>query len=331
MVTTIISATTPTVEGFGAQGIFSNQSQRVKPDVSGLRYRSHPHPQTEEQNHQHEQAKATLTGAQQPDHHVASPFHTLWASPKSRRARKQAKAYEKERKEQVILDNYLESIDRRYRRMHKSAGGEQETGGVTSAWQWLTSGKENSCAIEEQRKQEDAIHVLGLAKLASKQLLQRHHLPIPEHRVSYESSMAIDIEGRAYSPTPETAEGVNADAASSSSEIVDKMPTTLVSTSNDVSSSNQPDLVHSLTFTALQCMRLVRAHAARILALSRFVHACMFDVAKLGGKAASTALAATANMVTMNGGAKYTMHFASFLAISCLKGVHIALRPLTKA
>lgn len=137
------------------------------------------------------------------DHHISNFFHTLWTARKTKRAvalhAMQVKEKEEEQK-QYILDDYLESIDRRYKRLHeddvkpcrKKNTNDKSTGGFTSALHWLTHHSDSSsCELEEQRKQEDALYVLGLADLASSRLLQRHHLPVPESKVN--KSIAIDV------------------------------------------------------------------------------------------------------------------------------------------
>jgi len=80
--------------------------------------------------------------------------------------------------QQFIVDDYLEHIDRRYKRMHPS----DTTNGYlqksfTSVLGWLTS------EDVKRRNKEDALCVLGLAEHASVRLLQKHRLPIAQtHR-----------------------------------------------------------------------------------------------------------------------------------------------------
>lgn len=84
--------------------------------------------------------------------------------------------------EQQSVDEYLEFLDRRYRRLHSS---EKEEGPKPfSALGWLkqTSPSRNEIIVSEQQK-EDALYVLGVAGLASQKLLQRHHLPVDEDKL----------------------------------------------------------------------------------------------------------------------------------------------------
>ncbi len=81
--------------------------------------------------------------------------------------------------EQQSVDEYLEFLDRRYRRLHSS---ETEEGPKHfSALSWLRQGSpsRNDFIVTEQQK-EDALYVLGVAGLASQKLLHRHHLVIDE-------------------------------------------------------------------------------------------------------------------------------------------------------
>jgi len=90
---------------------------------------------------------------------------------------------------QVRLDDYLESIDRRYKRLHHKELPVPTTTmpGFTSAWKWLKQGysdeSEPQAHSAKDPKEEDALYVLGLAELASADLLQKHHLPVPEAKI----------------------------------------------------------------------------------------------------------------------------------------------------
>ena len=90
---------------------------------------------------------------------------------------------------QVRLDDYLESIDRRYKRLHHNELPVPTTAmpGFTSAWKWLkqgySDGSEPQAHSTKDPKEEDALYVLGLAELASADLLQKHHLPVPEAKI----------------------------------------------------------------------------------------------------------------------------------------------------
>lgn len=153
---------------------------------------------------QSDQQQQSMSQQQIPQYHVSNVFYTWWTASKSQRAKRDAEAYavllEKE-EQQVILDKYLESIDRRYKRIHQRER-QNLSDGVGNAWQWLMSGQktESSVSIEERRK-EDAIYVLGLANLASKSLLEKHQLPIPKSKIQTQSlqTAAIDIKSTSFS------------------------------------------------------------------------------------------------------------------------------------
>mmetsp|Transcript_18048 Transcript_18048/g.25500 ORF Transcript_18048/g.25500 Transcript_18048/m.25500 type:complete len:356 (-) Transcript_18048:282-1349(-) len=87
--------------------------------------------------------------------------------------------------QQYVLDNYLESIDKRYKRLHQGERKEDTSSqkGFTNALKWIMH-MESSSQLEELKKQEDALYVLGLAELASNRLLQKHHLPCRESVIS---------------------------------------------------------------------------------------------------------------------------------------------------
>jgi hypothetical protein len=104
--------------------------------------------------------------------------------------------------EQFKLDEYLEYIDRRYKRVHagevssvklrkqseskKTSKHSEDDKGISTALNWLLQGSSSSSATDDcdalcqQQKQRDALEVLGLAGLASAELLRKHHLPVPE-------------------------------------------------------------------------------------------------------------------------------------------------------
>jgi len=82
--------------------------------------------------------------------------------------------------EQQSVDEYLEFLDRRYRRLHNT---ENEGPKPFSALSWLkqSSPSRNEVIVTEQQK-EDALYVLGVAGLASHKLLERHHLQVEEEK-----------------------------------------------------------------------------------------------------------------------------------------------------
>jgi hypothetical protein len=112
--------------------------------------------------------------------------------------------------EQDTVDEYLEFLDRRYRRMH-STEKEEEKPKPFSAINWLLEGtpKRGEVLVSLQQE-EDALYVLGVAGLASQKLLQKHHL-LPEESntativrpkpLEVVSSDVIDIDPENDSPS----------------------------------------------------------------------------------------------------------------------------------
>jgi len=101
--------------------------------------------------------------------------------------------------QQFIVDKYLESIDRRYKRVHQGDTKDHRSQrGFTSAWAWLIADESFLIEEENQRTKDDALCVLGLAKLASVRLLQKHHLPITQSQQQSskgKKSMITDARG----------------------------------------------------------------------------------------------------------------------------------------
>ena len=81
--------------------------------------------------------------------------------------------------EQEVVDEYLEFLDRRYRRLHEAEHEKEVPAGAGfSAFSWLGLSEKpsrNDVAAQEQTR-EDALYVLGVAGLASQRLLQKHHM-----------------------------------------------------------------------------------------------------------------------------------------------------------
>ena len=86
--------------------------------------------------------------------------------------------------EQQSVDEYLEFLDRRYRRLHSSE--REEASKPFSALSWLRQGSlsRNEVIISEQQK-EDALYVLGVAGLASEKLLHKHHISVDGEKTSH--------------------------------------------------------------------------------------------------------------------------------------------------
>jgi hypothetical protein len=95
--------------------------------------------------------------------------------------------------EQVVVDQYLEFLDRRYKRLKKKEDK------PFSAMEWLLQGSPNRnepLPLEQQK--EDALYVLGVAGLASQRLLQKHHLEHMKQEpslapVQFDTSAAVDV------------------------------------------------------------------------------------------------------------------------------------------
>jgi hypothetical protein len=76
---------------------------------------------------------------------------------------------------QQVVDEYLEFLDRRYRRLHNTEP-EEEKSKPFSALNWLIQGSPNrNDVVASKQQQEDALYALGVAGLASQKLLQKHH------------------------------------------------------------------------------------------------------------------------------------------------------------
>jgi len=72
--------------------------------------------------------------------------------------------------EQQVVDDYLEFLDRRYHRLH------DEKESRFSAWNWLMQGSgQEPLTVQADHIHDDALYVLGVANLASRKLLQKHH------------------------------------------------------------------------------------------------------------------------------------------------------------
>lgn len=67
--------------------------------------------------------------------------------------------------DQMLIDKYLENIDRRYHRLHD----DDKAGSIGWTWNWLMAQPS-----QPQPQEEDALRVLELADLASERLLKQH-------------------------------------------------------------------------------------------------------------------------------------------------------------
>lgn len=102
-----------------------------------------------------------------------------------------------EDEEQQVVDQYLEFLDKRYKRLHEKEKKKPEPAtNKFSALSWLTADKSDPIA---QHQEEDALYVLGVAELASERLLQKHqaalHQPkrkVPAEEMKKENEVVID-------------------------------------------------------------------------------------------------------------------------------------------
>ena len=102
--------------------------------------------------------------------------------------------------EQESVDEYLEFLDRRYRRLHSKE--DEESKKSFSALDWLKQGSPSRHDLVASKQQkEDALYVLGVAGLASQKLLQRHHRLVEDQ----------EVDARQVSRTTTTMEVMDAD------------------------------------------------------------------------------------------------------------------------
>ena len=82
-------------------------------------------------------------------------------------------------KEQRNIDDYLEFLDRRYNRLHSDETPAEmkveNKKAMSLAWNRLFDESQPNTRSLNQSVHEDALYVLGVAELASKRLLQKHH------------------------------------------------------------------------------------------------------------------------------------------------------------
>lgn len=94
-----------------------------------------------------------------------------WQSVFQEKEKTTARSHEDE--EQQVVDEYLEFLDKRYKRLHEKEKKKHEPASKKfSALGWLTADKSDPLSAQQA---EDALYVLGVAELASERLLQKHH------------------------------------------------------------------------------------------------------------------------------------------------------------
>lgn len=82
--------------------------------------------------------------------------------------------------EQAVVDEYLEFLDKRYKRLHENEKKRPSPAPKKfSALGWLTADKSDPVS---QQQEEDALYVLGVAELASERLLQKHHGSLQQYK-----------------------------------------------------------------------------------------------------------------------------------------------------
>jgi len=103
--------------------------------------------------------------------------------------------------EQEFVDEYLEFLDRRYRRLHTQED-EESPSKPFSALNWLKQGSSSrNDVIATEQQQDDALFVLGVAGLASRRLLQRHQLPVEaEHTEGMDNAEDMQVVDAKVSP-----------------------------------------------------------------------------------------------------------------------------------
>lgn len=320
-ITTAAFGIIPVAQGFAPSG--QSEFIGIRQQLPDLKYRVHDN--SEERQCQHRKAAAKLLARRSKynepkQHHVVSNFfHTWWTASKSRRALEQAEAYAKQQEQQLVLDNYLESIDRRYKRLHKDhhVQKDHDPDTVTNvAWNFLMNSESGNHA-EEQRRQMDAIYVLGLAELASDRLLMKHNLPLPQSKLK--DKRIIDVAtSSVLDEDDETKESVG--KVSSVENIVKSEGSTL-------------KLLASATFYAQLLKSVQSAYRNRVVSVLDTTKNKMIGSLNASRKAISSTLTAAANLIAVSGGGagKYAIHFVYVFAVTVMANVLTVLRPLVKA
>jgi len=106
--------------------------------------------------------------------------------------------------EQLQLDKYLESIDRRYHRLHD----DEKVGSKNWTWNWLMQRQPSQQDKQSSCNQSDALCVLGLADLASDRLLKQHRLPLHQSAPILTDAASTDIKQQRFNPLMSTIRSV---------------------------------------------------------------------------------------------------------------------------
>mmetsp|Transcript_18938 Transcript_18938/g.23286 ORF Transcript_18938/g.23286 Transcript_18938/m.23286 type:complete len:382 (-) Transcript_18938:373-1518(-) len=298
-----------------------------------LYYRNYPSEDDNSQQPQHRdqlanQGRSTSLWGQTRNHtgnrhnHTGrgSFVHKLWT--RRTEERNEFQKSKEEREKQFVIDNYLESIDRRYKRLHEkeeqadNAGS--HAGGFTNALQWLTQTSDSTSLAEEQRKRDDAIYVLGLAELASTRLLQRHHLPIPESKLN--KSVVIDM-----------------DDILSNQVTNNHIITQVEAISNDMSKDQNGSVgtrvivVRTMSFLLLQALIIVQTARLRCFAaFSSYLHHILLSTVRRSGKTFGQMMGSFTSFVSTKSGGKYSFQIVSLVAATMFAFVASTARPMTK-
>ena len=209
--------------------------------------------------------------------------------------------------EQFDLDTYLEYIDRRYKRVHESDKKSSSRNsknkktsppassrmspptpdttsssrqGISTTLTWLsdsTADADCDAACQERRRQ-DALEVLGLAGLASAELLRRHQLPVPEEEANGKSSAGAENNNIEEVPTSLVGPISFLSSSSSSQAIIDVEPAATV-TALEV---RPPLPVRALLFPTLVLRTLLQGAAMSIAATGSKRAARVFTAVSVG-------------------------------------------------
>ena len=212
--------------------------------------------------------------------------------------------------EQFDLDTYLEYIDRRYKRVHESDKKSSSRNsknkktsppassrmspptpdttsssrqGISTTLTWLsdsTADADCDAACQERRRQ-DALEVLGLAGLASAELLRRHQLPVPEDEANGKSSAGVTTNRIEEVPTSLAGPISFLSSSSSSKAVIDVEPTAAAATTS-TSSIAQPLPVRALLFPTLVLRALLQRAAMSIAATGSKRAARVFTAVSVG-------------------------------------------------
>lgn len=111
--------------------------------------------------------------------------------------------------QQLVMDEYLEYVEKRYNRVHSrdaeatpltSQGSSRNA--VFSPWAWLSDTSSVTRASITSGSSTDPLYILGLSKLASAQLLQKHQVPArSKHDFSFP---ALSVESVLFFVVPES-------------------------------------------------------------------------------------------------------------------------------